>query len=732
MSKPNTGSRTVELPDIPALEGLKRRPQWVAWARETRNGRSVKIPVNPLTGANAASDDPRTWGTYAQACKCARTRRLAGIGYMFGADDDVSGFDLDGCIGSDGRLEPWAAEVVALQETYAERSPSGRGIHFIARGKLPKAIVSAPAGVEAYSSGRYFAMTGDHIEGTPTEIGPAPKTLAMLQERVAALKPPPKERPKSQSGGETFFGRVNSLALGNLGSWVPMIFGADAEPQGNGGFRVSSAALGRELQEALSLHPTGIKDWGVADMGDEREGKRTAIDIVIEHGADVVTDIGQEPDAMTAARWLCEQLDVDPGELERPNAANEFSDIFSDVVASLPAHWARMLFGLPDATPSPPTQPGAKADGKAAAWQWRFFGRQEDIVVRSYLVDKLLPETGVGLISGQWGTYKTFVAVDLAAAVITRSAFAGFDVVRRGGVLFIAMEGQEEVDIRTRAALTHRGFSDVLAPFAWIDTAPRFLDRGAGQKLAAMVAEGAKRMQRDFGVPPVLVIVDTAGKAAGYEKAGDENDSVLGRQIVAAMAEASRKTGALFIGVDHFGKSAETGTRGSSAKEADCDVVLALLGEKGVGGRVTNPRLAIRKRRSGPNGVEIPFKPHIVAVGDEGETTLVVNWVQADQVAPSPKPDKWSKSLIQLQQAMTTVLADNAVELQPVAGGLDVQAVDYELVRSEFYAIYPAHGTEQQRAAAKRKAFNRAVTDAQGKSLIGVRDTGAMTFMWFA
>lgn len=320
------------LPNVPALAELKRRPQWVAWARETRNGRSVKIPVNPLTGANAASDDPRTWGTYAQACKCARTRRLAGIGYMFCADDDVSGFDLDNCIGGDGRLEPWAAEVVALRETYAERSPSGRGIHFIARGKLPKAIVSAPAGVEAYSSGRYFAMTGDHIEGTPTEIGPAPKTLAMLQERVTALKPPPKERPKSQSGGETFFGRVNSLALGNLGSWVPMIFGADAEPAGTGGYRVSSASLGRELQEALSFHPSGIVDFGVHDMGDEREGKRSPIDIVIEYGADVVPDIGREPDAMAAAHWLCKQLAVDPVELERPNAADEFSDVFSDVV----------------------------------------------------------------------------------------------------------------------------------------------------------------------------------------------------------------------------------------------------------------------------------------------------------------------------------------------------------------------------------------------------------------
>jgi len=65
-------------------------------------------------------------------------------------------------------------------------------------------------------------------------------------------------------------------------------------------------------------------------------------------------------------------------------------------------------------------------------WPWQFYGRQEIKTVRSYLIDKLLPETGVGLLSGQWGTYKTFTAVDLAAAVVTGTPFAGFPVARQG------------------------------------------------------------------------------------------------------------------------------------------------------------------------------------------------------------------------------------------------------------------------------------------------------------
>lgn len=121
---------------------------------------------------------------------------------------------------------------------------------------------------------------------------------------------------------------------------------------------------------------------------------------------------------------------------------------------------------------------------QANLWPWQFYGRHEIAVVRPYLVSKLLPETGVGLISGQWGTFKTFAAIDLAAAVITGTPFAGFEVARQGAVLFVAMEGEGEVDPRMRAALSHRGYTKELAPFAWINTCPRLLDDDAGGRLS--------------------------------------------------------------------------------------------------------------------------------------------------------------------------------------------------------------------------------------------------------
>jgi hypothetical protein len=92
--------------------------------------------------------------------------------------------------------------------------------------------------------------------------------------------------------------RLNTAALANMAAWVLEIF-PDAQTTRRGGYRVSSAMLGRDLEEDLSLHPEGIKDFGIHDMGDRREGRRTPIDIVVEYGKKTHEE---------AVAWLRERL----------------------------------------------------------------------------------------------------------------------------------------------------------------------------------------------------------------------------------------------------------------------------------------------------------------------------------------------------------------------------------------------------------------------------------------
>jgi hypothetical protein len=366
-------------------------------------------------------------------------------------------------------------------------------------------------------------------------------------------------------------------------------------------------------------------------------------------------------------------------------------------------------------------------------WRWHFHGDPDIKVERSWCVQDLIPETGAGLISGQWGTYKTFIGLELAASTMSGTDFINFPVRRKGAVLFFACEGQGELPLRLAAAIEAKGIEGK-APFAWMSDCPRLLDANAAQTMKAIIDAAAERMMADFGLPVVLVLIDTVGTAAGYERTGDENDPVVGKKIIATLATVARDCGVFVLGIDHFGKSVETGTRGASSKEADADLVLALLGEKSIAGSVTNPRLAIRKRRSGSNGDEYMFRPKVVDMGQDESgnpmTTLTIEWLTSQEHVGKAAPDPWTKSLRLLKQTLMGTLADAGTDQVPYANGPTVRAIDIETVRAEFYKSYPASGDDK--AAARRQAFNRALKAAQQQQLIGVRDIGSATYVWLA
>ena len=352
---------------------------------------------------------------------------------------------------------------------------------------------------------------------------------------------------------------------------------------------------------------------------------------------------------------------------------------------------------------------------------------------RAWLAQDLLPETGKGLVSGQWGVYKTFVVLDLAAAVMAGSSFIDFPIVRRGGVLFIAAEGVTEIPVRLQAVLESKYPHIKRAPFAWTETCPQLLDRRAVDKLVALAKEAAEHLQQEFGLPLALIAIDTVVAAAGYSKVGEESDAAVGQAIMNVMEKLAQRTGALVLGIDHFGKSAETGTRGTSAKEGAADVVLALLGTKSVSGEITNTRLATRKRRSGVSGEEFPFTVQTVDLGVDRHgqqiTSLVIDWGAKEQREPE-QHERWSKSVRLLRQVLMNVLVDHGREQRPFHDGPIVRAVDLEIVRQEFYRSYPAEGDAAARQAVRQKAFRRVVITAQEQNLVGVREVDGLTLVW--
>lgn len=352
-------------------------------------------------------------------------------------------------------------------------------------------------------------------------------------------------------------------------------------------------------------------------------------------------------------------------------------------------------------------------------------------MMRHWLSEGILPQTGIGLIAGQWGTFKTFCAFDLSAAVMCGGQFIISPIARPGGVLLLATEGQNEVNLRLSAAWTAHGGSG-RPPFVWINKSPRLLDKHAAEILIAMINHAKAKLAREHsGIGLSLVLIDALGKAAGYTKAGDENDAAIAKRINKALNDAALATDTFILGVTHFGKAIETGTRGSSAFEDDTDVVLALIGDRATGGQVSNTRLCVRKNRAGKSGDEFPFQTRSVPVGSE--STLVVDWHVAAQPAQPKGADGWKKkSLRLLRQALMNTLVDCGKEIRPWANGPLVRGVDLEIVRSQFYKGYPAAEAtdEVSKANARRQAFGRAVNDAKASNLIGSWVIEGVTYVW--
>lgn len=313
MSNTRPQALPVVLEGIP--QSLRDIPRWVLWKHHWNTTRQkwVKLPCSVLGGA-AAVDRPETWCDFDTAYD---TYDLGGgfdgIGFVFTGDDDIVGGDFDKCFDPDtGELSDAVAQALNTIGGYWEMSPSGRGLHFITRANLPKAYKSDAQGIELYNKGRFFTVTGRVFNGH-TDISDAPETLELF----ISLYFPPKVVPKTQVRAvevlpeSNFFKNVNDAAMKSLGAWVPELF---SEVVGyREGFRVTSTSLGRELEEDISIVPEGIVDFGVADMGDTREGKRTPIDLVIEWATP--DDPLSQLSAREAAFWLCDKLGSAPAAL---------------------------------------------------------------------------------------------------------------------------------------------------------------------------------------------------------------------------------------------------------------------------------------------------------------------------------------------------------------------------------------------------------------------------------
>jgi hypothetical protein len=174
---------------IPA--SLRKLAHWVGFrltAPKKPGDKPGKVPVNPLTGRNASTTDPRTWGTFHDAVAAYRRGEVDGIGFVF-TGSGYSGVDFDHCRDAEtGVINPNVLAQVHALASYAEVSPTGTGLHVFVRGNLPGKGIKV-GNVEVYDNGRFFTVTGERVPDTPAEVADRPVEIAEFYNRVNACRP---------------------------------------------------------------------------------------------------------------------------------------------------------------------------------------------------------------------------------------------------------------------------------------------------------------------------------------------------------------------------------------------------------------------------------------------------------------------------------------------------------------------------------------------------------------
>jgi len=180
---------------------------------------------------------------------------------------------------------------------------------------------------------------------------------------------------------------------------------------------------------------------------------------------------------------------------------------------------------------------------------------------KKWLIYGMLPHNDVGYIYGRPGSYKSFMALDIACHVASATKWNGIDVDHPGMVLYIAAEGASELHLRKKAWRIQTGQDpsamNILEASVMINSATE------REQLKACMRE----IERELGMKHVLIVIDTFSKCF----VGNENDAAEMRSFVAGCEDLRDSFGGctvLFVG--HTGKNDPDSMRGSSVAMGDC------------------------------------------------------------------------------------------------------------------------------------------------------------------
>ena len=288
-----------------------------------------------------------------------------------------------------------------------------------------------------------------------------------------------------------------------------------------------------------------------------------------------VVDLGLQGQGDDAYEFLAEG-----GSKDKLVALVKAASIITSVdQVTMPERLNPITNAVPDATPSPQdiakefeSEPLAPAIPAKPAKQINIehWDSIQDEPVK-WLIDKVLPVGAFTALYGPPGSFKSFIALDIAEAIATGRTWMGNEVSEQGSVLYIAGEGFGGVGARIKACKQHHQTEDG-API-YVIRHQLNLRSSVEDFNSLMLA--VETLVIDTGIDFKLIIIDTLARAFG---GGDENSASDMMQFVVTCGHIQKivQDAALMI-LHHSGKDSAKGMRGSSALLGAVDTELELI-----------------------------------------------------------------------------------------------------------------------------------------------------------
>lgn len=626
-----------QIENVSAPKELRELRGWLVWRFETYPGESKprKIPYyvsgGKRRGHQGSDADRACLTTFEVARDAAVAGEFSGVGFAPMPEFNITALDFDKCIDANGKMPDEVSAIVS--NTYAEYSPSGVGVRAFLRGNLGNH--KSPAtdnqfGFETFSSTGFVTFTGNPLDGT--ELLGLENTIAPVASVAEALcrrRFGEDRHPQGAAGDDPFAGLERPIGL-TIDRMTELLAQLDPDMGRDDWIKVGMA-----LHFECSGDDTGLALWDEWSAGGGKYPSEEGVRVQWE-SFNRPRQAGRKPVTMASVMRM---VKLAGQAAAAPQAAT--AEEVEAAVAETPA-------GDPDGDVATPDSFGGKYPMvSASALSQRPTGE--------WLVKGLIPKADVIVLFGASGSGKSFVALDIAAAIARGVDWRGHRT-KKGRVLIIAAEGGGGVGKRLKAYAQHHGLDLTGLDIGIIVAAPNFLQKEEIFEVVSTIRAGG-------GVD--LIIADTFAQVTpgANENAGEDMGLAMGN--AKALREA---TGAPVMLIHHAGKDAARGARGWSGIKAAADAEIEIIKHE-TGGR----EIRISKMKDGDDGLQWGFKLEVLTVGRDADGDDITSCVAVPAEVPVPPPEDKGRSGVKSYTKIETLILntldtiDKSIAAMPMA-----------------------------------------------------------------